>query len=320
MTARPSPHSVERLQATASLRASLLALWCAPGTSDGVAAARAAFNWARPIADIAAGAELDAPSGLPGTPIVIATDTPIGHLALWLATESNAHAALVALLDRGVDPDAATLFGKTALMLAAQNNSSSVMRVLLTHGATVNRMASDGLTAIACAASEANLGAVDLLLAHGADPNGLDADTPEPKTGRGWIPLLGPARFQHIEILEKLLSAGASVDARTTDGNTALMLVACDNIGTETIPILVRYGADPLAANSNKQTVLDLAENLKRTKFLDVLDRALTQPEAGPARHRILQDVPRDRASRLLPRTVALQSSLEAHRIWRRTP
>ncbi len=79
-------------------------------------------------------------------------------------------AAVEALLDIGVDVDAASEYGATALALAADKGHAKVVKALLDHGAAVG--ATDSFynsTAIAWAAYNGQVEVVSLLLAAGAD-------------------------------------------------------------------------------------------------------------------------------------------------------
>ena len=112
----------------------------------------------------------------------------------------------------------------------------------------------------------------------------------------------------------------ALVDARVMSESTALRILAIRNAATDAIPVLIRRGADPLATSPTGQTILDIAENLGQAVFLDALDRALAQPEAVLVRQRTLRCLSPARARCILPRAASMQSGLEAHRVWSRTP
>lgn len=112
----------------------------------------------------------------------------------------------------------------------------------------------------------------------------------------------------------------ALVDARVMSESTALMILAIRNAATDAIPVLIRRGADPLTASPSGQTILDIAENLGQTVFLDALDRVLVQPEAALVRQRTLRSLPPDRARRILPRAASMQAAHEAAATWNRGP
>ena len=138
---------------------------------------------------MAAGADLNARSGVVGTALMLATarghlsivehfltsganpnlSDDFGRTALMLAAHQNRYAIAQKLLLNGADPNATTKDGGTALITAAREELNDIMSLLLKHGATINHQAKDGTTALFHAAVLGRNGAVALLLERKAD-------------------------------------------------------------------------------------------------------------------------------------------------------
>lgn len=71
---------------------------------------------------------------------------------------------------------------------------------------------------------------------------GADAAVQDPRCG--WRPLDRFAEYSNIEAVRLLLEAGVEVDARGSDGSTALMSAA-EAGSVECVALLLHAGADP---------------------------------------------------------------------------
>jgi uncharacterized protein len=112
-----------------------------------------------------------------------------------------------------------------------------------------------GRTPLHYAAADGNVAKARELLELGTDPNVQDDN--------GWTPLHFAAQVASAEVTEALLSAGASVDIRDSFGNTPLFRAVFNSKGEgSVIGLLRRAGADPLAANSNGVSALQLANTI----------------------------------------------------------
>ena len=195
-----------------------------------------------------------------------------GVTALLLACTNRNATVVGKLLDGGADPNAATSMGETALMTCAKTGSADALAALLDHGANVDaREESHGQTALMWAAAQADPAAVRVLLAHGADvqarsdshllPVNLGDGNPfeqyvmQPQ--RGSTPLLFAARHGHIENARLLLDAGADVNEKAPNGESALVLASFSGQG-RLAAFLLERGADPEAADAG-YTVLHTA-------------------------------------------------------------
>ena len=75
--------------------------------------------------------------------------------------------------------------------------------------------------------------------------------------GNGWTPLMNLARYATAEDCKKLVEAGADINARNKDGNTALMLATCNKEDGEAIcDLLLKAGAGINEKNNDGWTPL----------------------------------------------------------------
>ena len=172
------------------------------------------------------------------------------------------------LLERGIN--ARDGDGKTALMHATftLTQPATSLQSLIEAGADVNARDNDSRTALMHAARTfGSIGAIKPLLDAGADVNARDNDgkTALMQLARRHIPASNPI-LEPEEVQEQiaqtnaaiklLLDAGADVNARDNDGQTALMHTA-DLFGNiHAIQPLLEAGADGNARDNDGETAL----------------------------------------------------------------
>jgi uncharacterized protein len=228
---------------------------------------------------------------------VDAKDDRRGQTALmWAAAEG--HATIVqALIDAGADFRIRLSSGFTPLLFAVREGRIDVVRVLLKAGADVNetipldagrrrgyggRLPPAGATPLLLAVTNAHYELAALLLDAGANPN---ADLPgytvlhaitavrKPGVGDNDPPPEGSGRMSSIELVKKLASSGANVNARMTKkanlSNTRLneigatpFLLAALTADAELMRTLATLGANPLLPNADNSTPLMAAAGL----------------------------------------------------------
>jgi ankyrin repeat protein len=186
-----------------------------------------------------------------------------GATPLWLAAVNGNAEIVDKLLAGGADPNTTMAAGDTVLMTAARTGNLAVVRALLRSGAEVNAKETwKGQTALMWAAASNNAAVVEALVEAGADVQartkykppfvtrggGLRAAERSADVTRqaGFTALMFAVRAGAIESVKVLLSSGATVDDRLSDGTSALV-VAVASTHYELADYLLDRGADPNA-------------------------------------------------------------------------
>jgi ankyrin repeat protein/HEAT repeat protein len=173
-----------------------------------------------------------------------------------------------ALLAQGANPNATRRGGRSVLSLATDN--VAIMKLLIDAGADVDAVDRYGRSVLTEAATEHEPDGVELLLASGAKPDpqalglacwlgrtatveallaaGVPADAGLPSAAQGG----------HVDLVRRLLEAGADVNPTTDGGTTALHLGALQG-GPVVVAVLLDHSADPNAINDEGETPLHMA-------------------------------------------------------------
>jgi ankyrin repeat protein len=156
----------------------------------------------------------------------------MGETAIMTCTRTGSADAVSALFDHGAKNVNAgeTSHGQTALMWAAARENSDVTRVLLAHGADIRARSASHLLPVS--------------LGEG-DPFRESVMQPQ----RGYTPLLFAARNGRIDNARLLLDAGADVNDKAPNGESALVIASFSDQGRFAAFLLER-GADPNAADA----------------------------------------------------------------------
>ena len=212
-------------------------------------------------------------------------DTPSNGLEtpLMAACRANNLPAVRALLRRGADIGLRDQRLWTPLFFAAASGASAdLLRTLASSGASIDETASQGTTPLMAALeSPKGVAALRPLLELGADPNLRNAATitplmmaaanddpeavalllayradPAQGTWDGLTPLMVAARrSRKADLLEALVSAGASVDQPSGLGMTALMVAAASG-NAEGVRSLLALSADVKLKDADGMTAL----------------------------------------------------------------
>jgi ankyrin repeat protein len=202
-----------------------------------------------------------------------------GWTPLLVAVQNRYYELAEFLLEHGADPSIQNKGGWSPLYIATDNRNIEggdyptrkpdrdhleIIKLLLEHGADVNtRMHSstetrtvfthqwlyeEGATPFLRAAQSSDLVLMKLLLEHGADPNLTTDDRTTPlmvASGIGWVEGVTYewSRDANVETVEMLLDLGLDVNARNSEGRTALMGAAHKG-RNEIVQLLVDRGAD----------------------------------------------------------------------------
>ena len=173
-------------------------------------------------------------------PVLGAASAAAQDLRLVTAAASQEPDAVLALLEEGVDVDAARPDGATALLWAAHWDDVELVERLLLAGADVNAADDHGVTPLERAAENASVAIVERLLAAGADVNARQTS--------GLTPLMTAARTGSVGVVQALIRGGADVNAAVTaTGSTALMW-AVSEPHPEIVRVLLAAGADSRAS------------------------------------------------------------------------
>lgn len=192
----------------------------------------------------------------PGCPPVAGSEEkeydlkPYAYALIGAAGSGNVR-AVQELLDKGTDPDSATVQRWTALMEAASKGRSRVVKMLLDHGARVNLMRKGfpfvisqcswviptGETALMAACWAGDTETVRLLLSAHAWVNVDRKD--------GWTPLLAASSAGHAQIVRMLLANGARVDFTGDRGEYSASALADIN-GNAAVRRILRAHGDPI--------------------------------------------------------------------------
>jgi len=228
---------------------------------------------------------------------VDAKDQTHGQTAvMWAAAEG--HAAVVdMLIELGADVNARLASGMTPLLFAVREGRSDVARVLLKAGVDVNapvpveggrrrtvggRALPPGSTPLLVAVMNGHFELAAQLLDAGADPKAnltgytaLHAIVPVRKPGVGDNDPApeGSGSMSSLELVRKLVAAGADVNARMTRranlANTRLnevgatpFMMAALTADAELMRELAKLGADPFITNVDSSTPLMAAAGL----------------------------------------------------------
>jgi ankyrin repeat protein len=168
--------------------------------------------------------------------------------------ESDDHAQLEHLLQRGFDPNTVNSEGQYGLMLALKLRSLKVARLLVDWPNTVVevRNAADE-SPLMLAALNGDLALARVLINRNADVN---------KTG--WSPLHYAATNGHLDVINLLLEENAYIDATSPNGTTPLMMAA--HYGTSSaVKLLLELGADPMLKNEQGLAAFDFANRASHT-------------------------------------------------------
>lgn len=172
--------------------------------------------------------------------------------------------AIRLLIGSGANPTAPDV-----LIQASASGIPAVVQEILKYQPDVNSRGQDGTTAlIACLQAyhykdkDVNLNeVVRMLVGAGADPNLADK--------KGKTPLIANSRY--LDIAQILITHGANVNVRASDGFTPLL-----NAGTvELTRFLLEHGADPFAKTDQGETALDWAKKMNRKDQAALLEAAM---------------------------------------------
>lgn len=173
--------------------------------------------------------------------------TSTGWTALHHAAFHGRSDVVALLLENGAPVAARHPRGWTPLHRAAEHGSIEIVRMLIERGAPIDEKA-NGRSALGVAIAKGHKALVGYLVDQGADLGVLEERS-------GLTPLLYAVMSRDLELLGKLLAREASVDARLSDGESALHIAVA--LGdADSLALLLENGAKPNAKNATGRTPL----------------------------------------------------------------
>lgn len=230
-----------------------------------------------------ANADVNAVSQIGRTPLIVA------------ASATDTVNVVRMLLEKGADVNAADVLGVTPLIAAAGVDNSGVANLLLAHGADAQAAARIPVpsTPLMSAAVNGNAELVGTLLARRPDLTIRSAGLPA-VVARGIVgaprnivgaPKHGAARLGNLtalhaavtggnpDVVERLLVAGAPVDAVDVRGMTPLMwAVATDRPQSRIVRLLLAKGAKPNVRSAAGESAIDWARKFNNPAVLAELE------------------------------------------------
>jgi len=204
----------------------------------------------------------------------------IGQTPLLIAASTQANAATVEyLLRKGADAKATNTFGTGALIEATAFGDTRTVRALLAGGSDAKAKDAAGSNPLMNAVTSQEDERVELLMKAGTEVNAANTFGGMVKNGPlalvGLTPLMLAAPYAPPRTAEKLLSAGAHVNAVDIRKMSPLMLaVSTDFANPETVRCLIKAGADVNQKDRNGESVLDWANKFHDPEIVGALEQA----------------------------------------------
>jgi ankyrin repeat protein len=198
---------------------------------------------------------------------------------MWAAAEGNAEAIRL-LVGAGADVRARSAGQFTALLFSVRGGHREAAAALLDAGADVNAALPDGMSALVLSLYNAHYELAALLVDRGANPNAAAqgwtalhqvAWSRRPNRGFNLPGAVPTGAIDSLEVVQKLIAAGADVNARMTkeprDGNRNMLnrigstpfLMAAKSADVPLMRALLAAGADPTLTNADGTTAVMVA-------------------------------------------------------------
>nr|CDJ80356.1 Ankyrin and K Homology domain containing protein [Haemonchus contortus] len=198
-----------------------------------------------------------------GAPVNLTSESYESPLTLSCC---GGHAELAKLLiDAGANIEETNDENYTPLMEAAREGHVHVVKILLENGAQVNATTDETMET-----------ALTGLYSNGADLN-FDYD--------GRTALMKAAKNGFVEIVEFLVSKGADVNYRSSNGDATALSLACSAGHKDIVKLLLKCGADPnIELKDGVTCVMEAARN----GFVNIVEMMLDHSGVFPQPPRVL--------------------------------
>lgn len=187
--------------------------------------------------------------------------TAEGKSALSLAVSNSSLESVRILAKAGADVNVVDNDGYAPILTAAQNGSVEIINELAAAKADLN-FSNIIYTPLVYAIEQENKDLTEVLLKAGANPNA--------KSKNGRVPLI--VAINNQAIFDLLLTHKADPNLTNEFGETALM-VAIQNDSKDRIEQLIKAGANVNAKDSNGGTALTLANNMYKPEIVELLKK-----------------------------------------------
>ena len=210
-------------------------------------------------------------------------------------------------LEAGMTVDAEDVEGNTALLQAARSGEAAVLNHLISQGADVNLVGPGWDTPLIAAAESGDYTCLNLLLKAGAKPDQKNEENWSALTTAAFhgntdaVDVLAPesrnmlddalqlAALQgHLEVMDRLLNHGASVYARSREGEWTPLMYASANGHGQAVQLLLNAGANRFALDEKDRTAADLA---KESGFADISSLLSEPPKEDELRPSTIEDL-----------------------------
>ena len=182
----------------------------------------------------------------------------------FVAIKQDDAKTVVALLQRGFDPNTLDPSGRHGLFIAASDGSLKAAEALVDWPKTnVEWRSPKDESPLMMAALRGHKELVRKLIAR-------DAHVNKP----GWAPLHYAATGGHVEIIAMLLEEHAFIDAESPNKSTPLMMAAMYG-STAAVRLLLQEGADPTMRNQLGLSAVDFAQRGNRQDAAELIAEAI---------------------------------------------
>lgn len=208
-----------------------------------------------------------------------------GYTPLQTAARNRREEVISALLEKSASVNSADADGYVALHYAVLRNHGPSVTALAKGGADLDRRTPTGYTPLALAIIEDKFKAAIALIKSGAPLEtavgdagltplmlaaGKESRVMTMQAGVTRVHKYNPRDPGHLEVAHALVEGGASVNAVSKSGVTALLLAAAHN-NTPIVGLLAEAGADRSVKTSDGLTAADLARRSGNTAVVSLL-------------------------------------------------